>query len=344
MPPSKLPKCDNCKKSITKRSPGLECSKCGIIVHAVNECAGLTAKQIAALRATDNLEWTCNGCHLNTPQRRSFIVPDEDEQEEEDELDTNTPKPTAKSIASIDIKKLLQDIAKDVEKTIRRQLGELQQAVDYCSAKVDEFAEDAEDTKTRMKVLEKKNESLMNTNKHLENKIYAMEQRYNELEQKQLEYHLEIAGIPYQEEENVLKITQEIAKKIGMDETMIKSVKRQRKGDKSDSVVRVELKEESEPTSWVQAARSAGLTAADLVPAAAAAAAPTPDEHSKRRVYVRHALTAYNKTLLYKTKEQLKDKFKFIWCNYEGKVMVRKAEKSKIQVVRFEDDLQKLLA
>ncbi|CAK1577889.1 unnamed protein product [Parnassius mnemosyne] len=72
-------KCDCCEKLITKRRPGLECSKCEKIVHASQACTNLSTKQIAALRNADSLEWTCKECQRYTSIRRSYIIPEEEE-------------------------------------------------------------------------------------------------------------------------------------------------------------------------------------------------------------------------------------------------------------------------
>jgi hypothetical protein len=94
-----MSKCDNCSKNITKNKPGIECNRCEKIVHLSNQCSGLTSKQLAALRATENLEWTCHECQ-NSSRRRSIIIPDYDEEEDNCAESSNV---------QIDIKKLLGD-------------------------------------------------------------------------------------------------------------------------------------------------------------------------------------------------------------------------------------------
>lgn len=331
-----MPKCDNCKKSITKKAPGLECSKCSLIVHGSTQCAGLTSKQLAALRGAENLEWTCNECHQNSSHRKSFVLPEED-LEDENELDDSALKTNIRNVASIDVKKLLQDIAVDVDKCIKKQLSELQLSVDYCSNKVDEFDDNVEAMKNKIKTLEKKNENLTNTNKYLETKIAALEQRFTELEQNQLSSDLEIAGVPYKEQENPKEIMTTLANKLKLDSSGIKSVRRlPKKGEKTAGTLYVKLREECDPISWVQAARTIKPIVSDII-------STTPsDETAATKVFVRHALTSYTKALLYQVKQKLKETFKFIWCNYEGKVLVRKDEKSKTLIIRSEADIQKL--
>ncbi|KAG7312723.1 hypothetical protein JYU34_001095 [Plutella xylostella] len=188
-----------------------------------------------------------------------------------------------------------------------------------------------------MKSLEKKNENLINENKHLETKIMALEQRFNETEQKNLSNKIEVAGVPYKQEENLQLITKNIATKLNVDSSTIKSVKRIKgKGENTEGILHIEMKEECDATSWTQTARTANLVVSDVLPTYTG-------EESKSRIYVRRALTPYNKTLLYQAKKELKEAYKFIWCNYEGKILARKSENSKILSIRFQDDIKNLL-
>ncbi|CAG9118497.1 unnamed protein product [Plutella xylostella] len=334
MPP-KLPKCDNCQKNITKRAPGLECSKCEMSLHATLECAGLTNKQISALCAVENFEWSCDACLSSSPKRKSFIAPEEDQ---DDEVPDSNIQGSKSKPVSIDIKKLLQDISRDIEKTIKKQMSELQQSVEFCCSKMEEYEEDMEELKTKVKMLEKKNEHLGNTNRNLLIKMCAYEQQLQEQEQKKLDHYIEIAGVPYKEDENADAITKDIAIKLKMDHTAIKTVQRLRgKAGQSDGILQVELKKEHETSPWVRAGRAAELLVSDVLPS-------NPNlESASNRIFVRHALTSTNKKLLYETRIALKDHYKFIWCNSEGRILVRKNEKAKISNIKSVDDIKKLI-
>ncbi|KAH9639480.1 hypothetical protein HF086_003613 [Spodoptera exigua] len=78
-----LKKYVNCNRNITKKNPGLECSRCEKTVHATNTCAKLSVKQLAALQASDGLEWCCNDCFKNISRRSSFFRPDDTEEPSE---------------------------------------------------------------------------------------------------------------------------------------------------------------------------------------------------------------------------------------------------------------------
>ncbi|KAI5644311.1 hypothetical protein NE865_03680 [Phthorimaea operculella] len=327
MPPRKiLPKCDICAKSITNKSPGLECSKCEKIVHATTACSGLTTKQIAALRNSESLEWTCDECQKSTSRRRSYISGGEDDDEEIDGAKSYQPK---NNTFPIDIKKLLSDISKDVEKAIKKELGELAKSVNYCCDKVEDFEDEAKILKTKVKELE-------NRNRYLELKIGALEQRHNELEQGQLCKSIEIVGIPPAENENVEETVKTVAKAINVRETSIKSSKRlPTRDDKVPSIV-VKLTSEESQAQWIAAGRSARLKLKNL--------REDTSDTNDCDVFIRPKLSYYNKALLGLSKMKLKDAgYKYVWIK-NGRILARKEEQGKIVIIRNEDDINRLIA
>ncbi|CAH0404745.1 unnamed protein product [Chilo suppressalis] len=89
------------------------------MVHLNNECSGFSTKQKNALRANENLEWSCYECKSISSRRISIIVLDD-----EDEDDTfGSPISTATTVP-IDGKKLLKEISTKVESAIQRQLNQ----------------------------------------------------------------------------------------------------------------------------------------------------------------------------------------------------------------------------
>lgn len=106
---------------------------------------------------------------------------------------------------------------------------------------------------------------------------------------------------------------------------------------KNDGIILVELKYDCNPTAWVKASKTAKIQVSDVMPT-------SNSDTLRNQVIVRHALTTYNKTLLYETKQQLADKYKYIWISAEGKILVRKDDNGKIKVIRFQDDIANLLS
>ncbi|CAG5026850.1 unnamed protein product [Parnassius apollo] len=125
-----MPKCDNCDKLIAKKSAILECNTCSKTVRATQFYTSLTSKQLAALRNTENLEWTCEVCRRETPIQRSFII--QEEEEEDDEYLLLTQGTDSRSNV---MKKLLSDISFEVKKAVKKEIGSVNEALSSCCQK-----------------------------------------------------------------------------------------------------------------------------------------------------------------------------------------------------------------
>lgn len=286
-------------------------------------CSGLTNKQLGALRASDCLEWTCQECHDNSPKRRSLAAPDD---VDDDDCQQDVSQPL------IDVKQLLKDISKEVQKAIKTEIKDLTQALEYQSDKMEEVTESLDALKETISSLQKKNIELSNTNTYLTTRIGALEQRVQTLEQDRLTKYLEISNVPYIEMEEVDKIADQIATKLKQPTSDIENAIRLPAKKDRVGLIRVELKKDSLQTKWLTAAKSTKVTAADVIENA-----PTTTV-----IYVREALTPYNKDLFWKTKQELKSSFQFIWCK-GGVIRARKTGDSKIVVIRSEEDIKNLV-
>ncbi|CAH2104643.1 unnamed protein product [Euphydryas editha] len=283
-------KCDICDRSITKSTPGLECSKCERIVHLNTKCAGLTNKQIAALKAATSLEWTCRECQNELPRRNSTIIVPEDKEEEDDD----TP-------VQINAKKLLENISKEVQKAIKLEMREVHESLQFHTAKLDEVVECMEVFRKNIKDLERKNQTLTNKNINLENRIGAMEQRIQELEQEKLNKYLEIANVPTKTVEEMKQVINNIAAKLKQPKEEIKSRRIQGQKDLSSKIL-VEFKDEDFQEKWINTGRNVNITVADINPN---------EQNNNNPVYIRESMTKYNKQLFWNTKQELKITKKF---------------------------------
>ncbi|KAJ2952375.1 hypothetical protein O0L34_g4659 [Tuta absoluta] len=214
-------------------------------------------------------------------------------------------------------------------------------SVKYASEKVDEFDKSMAEAKVIIKNLERKQVALKNQNINLETRVGALEQRLELMEQAALSDHIEIAGIPFQDNENVLNIVNEVGRLMQVactGDNQVRAARRLPARKDRPGVILVQLNNESCRAQWIQAGRSAGLEVSKLLPSLNAAA-------GAEKVYVREALTGRLKYLLGKAKTDFKDtnKFKFVWSRY-GKIFVRKSENSKIYWIKCLDDITKLAA
>ncbi|XP_046969393.1 uncharacterized protein LOC124536818 [Vanessa cardui] len=316
-----MSKCDACKKNITKTSPGLECSKCERIVHLNNKCTGLTNKQITALKAAPSLEWTCQQCQQESPRRyASIIIPEEEEEDDE-------------SPVQINANKFLKNITKEVEKTIKSELRELNDSLQFHSAKLDEVVECIDAFKKTIKNLERKNIELTNKNNNLEIRLGALEQRLQELEQEKLAKFIEIANVPYQKNEEIKEIVEKVAIKLKVPKGGIKSVRRLQ--GRNDQIIKVELEDESTQEKWIIAAKGTKTTVSDINPT---------DKGNNNIVYIREAMTKLNKKIFWNAKQELKinQNFKFVWFK-KGYVRARKDENEKTYTLKTMDDLYTII-
>lgn len=321
-------KCDNCNKNITKSKPGLECNRCEKLVHLTNQCTGLTNKQLAALRASENLEWTCQDCQDKTPRRSSIVIPNDDEGDED-----YSESPTIQ----IDVKKLLGDISKEVERAIKKEMKDLTQSLQFQSDKMDELIKNIEIMQDNISNLQKKNIELTNKNNNLETRVGALEQRIQEMEQQKLQNTIEIHNIPYTENENLQEIVGKVAIRLNQNASNVKQMKRvPSKNDKPGPVI-IELNSDQTQLAWLAASKSISprITAQEICPHNYSSSLNTV-------IFICEALTQYNKQLLYYAKQELKDAFRYIWIK-KGVLRVRReGENQKPIIIRSSDDIKRI--
>lgn len=319
-------KCTVCNKTITKKSPGLECSRCNKHVHATTACAAASEKQLAALRAANNLEWNCSECSSNM-NRSSIFIPEEDQ----DDLEDVTKSFDGQS-SPVDIKKLLQTISVEIRKIIKEEMASFQHSVEYLSEQYDDLKERSDKNDEIIKQLKNSNTTLKNTNTNLEHRISAIEQRLQEYEHQMLTNYLEIDGIPKATSDNLNTIAAQVASQLSADEGQVESIRRGPPRGERPGIIIVKLNSKSTRNQWLAAAKTKELVLADVLPSA-------PKEDANKKIYIREALTPHLKKLLWQAKQQLKTIFKYIWCR-DGKILLKKEEKGKIHTITNVNDIK----
>lgn len=319
--------CDKCSKNITKRSPGLECSKCEKVVHSNTSCSGLTNKQIAALRAAENLDWTCQECHNSSFRRSSFFIPEENE-------DEGTSQDSAE--VSKNVKQLLKEMTKEMEKAIQREMKDFMKSLQYQSDKMDEIMENIEFCKQSIQELKRKNTELMNKNSNLETRINALEQRQHEIEQQKLNNQLEVFNIPTSDDKEIKIIAENIAKKLHMPCEDIVSVQVNSSTRKENTgTIQIKMKNTETLHKWLSVSKSTKILVKDII-------VNESEKSCSKTVFLKESLTPYNKKLLWNAKQKLKDVYKFIWCK-RGIIRVRKNSDSEQIILRSLEDINKLI-
>lgn len=325
MPPVK---CIECNKSVTKKLPGIECSKCRKWRHA--DCAGISNEQIALLADTECIDWVCRKCN-NNPRRLSVIMPDVEE----------SPC-TLSDELTVSKQQITTIIRNEVSKILKAELRDIKASTQFSSDKIDEYEEKIAATEEIIKGLQSKLANATNKYRHLELKYQALEQRLVTIEQEKLSAMVEIAGIPTKPNEDVTNIVKTISENIQTSMHDVSSIKRIKKlppqlasGQKDvgidKSTILLTMKNEEKKSTWITAGRQAKLLSTVVDPSL-----------KEEKIHIREALTPPIKKLLWQAKQQLKGIYAFVWCK-EGRILARKTEKSKVREIRNTTDLDKLL-
>lgn len=156
----------------------------------------------------------------------------------------------------------------------------------------------------------------------------------NELEEKDKEKKVELAGLEKKENEDVAKIIFQVAGKLQMDVSQIECAERVGR-EKSDAEkplpVVVTLRTKEARDKWI-GSRKKRLTNGEIY-----------GTNNDNRVYINENLTRYKRNLLWVTKNQLKKTYKYIWVQ-DGKILIRKSdEQKKIMSIRSERDIARLI-
>ncbi|XP_045518559.1 uncharacterized protein LOC123710590 [Pieris brassicae] len=313
-----MSKCDQCNKPFSKSLPGCECARCEKMVHLNTRCSGLTNKQITALKAAPSLDWTCMECQQESPKRNSSLYLTEDAEED----------------IPMDTKGLIQKISKEVEKTIKKEINEFNQSLQFHSTKLDEVLGCIDAFKNTIKVLERKNTELIHKNNNLELRVGALEQRFHEMEQEKLSNFIEIANVPPASEENVRKLVENVALKLKQPFDSIRNTMRYQGKNDQPGIIQVKLNDKATQEKWIKAPKTIKTMVADVCPY---------EPNNNKIVFIREAMTKHNKSVLWEAKQELKNKqgYKYVWFKNDM-VRARKDENTKIQNLRSVLDIQVL--
>ncbi|XP_069362827.1 uncharacterized protein [Maniola hyperantus] len=322
-------KCASCNKNITRKSPGLECSRCNKVVHADPSCTKLSNKQLHTLKNATGIEWSCEECLQNVTRRSSFIIPDDDADEDSDSGHTLHSK------SVIDTRKLVQDISRELKKTFREEISQLETSLEFLHDQLNNMEQSMKAQDTKIKTLEHKNQDLCNKNKHLELRVAVLEQGARQNEQNALSSSLEIAGLPDFPPVELDNVITAVASKLNVDKGVIQSTQRLSSGKDKPCTILLELKTKNVRNEWITASKEKSISVAQVLPNVV-------KEKADDRVFVREALTKHVKTLLFNAKLKLRNSFQFVWCK-DGKVCARKSNNSKIFYIRCLQDIDLVL-
>ncbi|KAL4718540.1 hypothetical protein ACJJTC_018032 [Scirpophaga incertulas] len=265
------------------------------------------------------------GCRHESRQEPIYCNNCEDDDSDDDQEEETQP---------------MDCILKDIQKKVNilpgviKRLESIEQSMSVLSDKYDNLMAEHKQSKDRINKLEKIVENTINKYVNLEKHNRALEQRMQENEQSARKNNIEIVGIEQLPDENILDIVFKIGNKMEVGTADIQTARRTRTTGNKLSSILVEFKNTgiASRDNWLSHRNNlSNVTSQDITGGS-----------MKNKIFVNEDLTKPTKTLLWNTKKQLKDEYKFIWV-HNGKILVKKAEGDRSKWVRNESDISELL-
>lgn len=301
--------CQKCKKVLSKKGSHFLCQgQCEGTFH--RSCVkGLAAD----LKAGRNRIY-CNNC-------------EEDDSETEEQEDHGREH-----------EKILKDIQKHVKSIpgLVKQLDSIKHSMSLLSEKYDSLLAEHEQSKGRIHKLEKTVEHLNNKCIYMEKNQVVLEQKIHDYEQSTRKHNIEIVGIEQLPDESVKDIVSKVGQMIQVSTQDIEWVRRnqpRKQGIKSASIV-VGFKTSGTESrdAWLLERRKLADVTSDKITGGT----------SKNKIYINEDLTKTTRTLLWNTKKELHNIYKYIWVS-KGKILLKKNDGEKTIWVRSEQDISNLL-
>ncbi|CAG9815513.1 unnamed protein product [Phaedon cochleariae] len=189
--------CNTCVQTITKKSPGIQCSGfCKYSYH--QKCVGLTIDKFKLLKAIPGSNWKCPTCsavpatspqHVDTPSVSSTV-------DVFDDNDHNSGGRGEMSVANVIIQ------IRNELRAFRLKQDELVDSVSFCSNKITDF----EKTLGDVKGLVEKFDAMKEENEDLKKQVISLDSRMNMLEQYSRMNNVEIQGATERKDENLISV------------------------------------------------------------------------------------------------------------------------------------------
>lgn len=238
------------------------------------------------------------------------------------------PKP-AVNPSEVSGENVLAEINKKLEVlySVEKKIVDLTANVEFYSEMYQSLMEFKEESQKKIKSLEQKNVYLEKYNK-------ALEERVQELEVKENEKNIEIHGLEMKNQENIISVVGELAKKLDLNPHDIEDaqrVGREKPGETRPKVVLVKLRSKSARNKWMLAKKENMITNNKVY-----------GNGSDSRIFINEDLPKYKRQLLWVVRNQLKPKgFQYIWVQDSSILVKKNSEEKKIYNIRSEEDLKK---
>ena len=316
--------CQKCTKTLTKTSPGLQCSgACGLSFHANSHCSDVAKNQLSVINIPGG-RWLCQGCRSGDagPRARAGSAAD---------------SPLDLAFSSLDDLRApgFSDPAElpGLLKSIVHEIKLLRTSVEFCSDKISDFEKKLEKLNDYYKLTD----TLNRENIILKKQISDLSYRVISLESHTRAKNVELQDIPEKNNENLINVVQKIGDhlRFRVDSSML------------DTVFRVPSRSENKPKNIIIKFMSTINRDGFLAAAKALKSQPGNQKGLKiegisAKFYINEHLAPQTKLLLKQAREQAKTKnIRFVWAQ-NGNVLARKSEDSKITQINNLDDLDQL--
>lgn len=307
---SNMAKCSTCTKNITSKHLKMSCGDCKEEFHGT--CAKMTKEDIDYLNSA-NIMWRCGPC---SETRRKSMTFESRCEEGKVTLD--------------DIMHAINEIKnsnKETERAFNLSYESLNEKLDENN---DLIKKQSESLDEYVKIVEQ----LRSENLILKKKIKDLEEKVEDSEQYSRSNCLEIQGVPFKRDENVIEVVQNVGKAIGMElvPSMIDACHRLGRGndDRPPGII-VKMVRRLDKEDVLKKRREKGK----LSTLHMGLAIDSP-------IYINESLSPARRKLLAAARRfKAENHFKYIW-HKNGKIFLRKDDGEPVLPINCEADLGKL--
>jgi len=302
----------------------------------------LAASTIRAL-GRKKKDWLCKRCKESTKTRQGSQSTNEDcelLENENQHVSDNENKNEGENehdMALKRIEKKLEDMCKTNDK-ILRSMNSIEKQYEELKKKNIEMKKENEQLNKRLTEVEVKLEELTKTKMseavEMKSAVNKVQQNQNELEQYSRNKNIEIYGVDGDRKENLKDTIQRIAEGLNLHNFNYDHIDKAhrlptRNKNRPETIV-IQFKTRHYREEWLMG-KKGRITNDDVF-----------QKGNKTKIYVNEHLTPFYKMLIWKSKQQLKATYKYIWFK-EGRIQLRKDDTThQVQIIKSEEDLSKL--
>uniref|UniRef100_A0A8D8YDL7 FP protein C-terminal domain-containing protein n=1 Tax=Cacopsylla melanoneura TaxID=428564 RepID=A0A8D8YDL7_9HEMI len=240
------------------------------------------------------------------------------------------------------ITKLMNEFKKDMKKEfnesrkqMKNEMNEFQESLEFNHSKLDEIIAKMGNMQKTMNKMTERQDQLEKENKELKVQLKELKYTVEDLQQYTRNRNVQIDGIPSKQDEDLRMMMKNIGEKIEvkiLDSDIDKIHRIPTKSTNNPEPIVVQFTTRRVRDEIVKKAKEKKPCTNDLQM-----------QCTNRNIYVNEHLTPQKKQILYEAKKIKEEKqYKFLWCK-NGKIFVRKDEKSMTIHLNSREDLNKII-